>query len=772
MNIFYDYVSKQKRPDWKIILGYMDYQDPNTIYRICRKMIIYLDRRNITEIRDLIDELNPEMIKNSSGRKHGENWPKPKGTPYTASNVVRKVFEIAEKHLDEQQISDLLNDWIFKENLNHTTMVLEKRHAPLSEVVEAVKSFVKILPQKTTLTLNERIGLRVLLIQRLLSENLNYMNIAKDYITLEFMASILDRIIGSKHGNGKFGGKSAGMILAHQILDVKKKDNPLLQNIKTPKSWFLSSDGLVEFIHYNALEEFVFTKYMTPEKVAKEYPFMVYIFKSSHFSQECMTYLEKILDDLEGNPIVVRSSSLLEDSFEASFSGKYKSLFIANVGTKQERLAALMDAIAEVYASTFGPDPIEYRKVRKLIDFREEMGVLIQEVIGTKIGKYFVPSFAGVAFSNNEFRWSKRIRRSDGVVRLVAGLGTRAVDRTIDDYPVLVSPGQPGIRINTVPEDVLLYSQKYIDVINLETNSFETLEFNDFIKECNGYIPGLEKIVSFNRQGILADPVTALAEFLKEDLVITFNNLINKTDFVKQIDAMLKTLHEAFDSPVDIEFVSNGKDLYLLQCRPQSQLGESAQVSIPVNIESERRLFTATRYVNTGKLENLRYIIYVDGHAYGKLKSTKEMYDVGKIISKLNRKLPKRKFVLIGPGRWGSKGDIKLGVPVVYSDINNTAMLIEVAWEKEGYVPELSFGTHFFQDLVEADIKYLPLYPDNKSNVFNEKFFLENENALKDLLPDFDNYSHVVKVIDFESMNTSLSVFMDGESSRAVAVVY
>ena len=110
--------------------------------------------------------------------------------------------------------------------------------------------------------------------------------------------------------------------------------------------------------------------------------------------------------------------------------------------------------MAEVYASIFNPDAIQYRAERGLLDYYEEMGVLIQRVVGTRVGKYFFPAFAGVAFNNNEFRWSPRIRREDGVLRLVAGLGTRAVDRVGNDYPLLVSPGQPGIRVNVTPEQV------------------------------------------------------------------------------------------------------------------------------------------------------------------------------------------------------------------------------------------------------------------------------------------------------------------------------
>ena len=248
-------------------------------------------------------------------------------------------------------------------------------------------------------------------------------------------------------------------MLSH-ILNKEAEQNELLQNIKTPKTWYLTSDGVLYFMRHNNLEEVLEQKYKEIEEVRIEYPHVVQLFKNSEFPPDIIKGLSVALDDLGEQPLVVRSSSLLEDQIGATFSGKYKSLFLANQGTKQQRLVALMDAIAEVYASTFSPDPIEYRAERGLLDFHEEMGVMIQEVVGTKIGSYFLPAFAGVAFSNNEFRWSPRIKREDGLVRLVLRLGTRAVDRLGDDYPVLVSPGQPNLKVNVTHEELLRYSPK------------------------------------------------------------------------------------------------------------------------------------------------------------------------------------------------------------------------------------------------------------------------------------------------------------------------
>ncbi|HRW78247.1 MAG TPA: pyruvate, phosphate dikinase, partial [Candidatus Sabulitectum sp.] len=148
-----------------------------------------------------------------------------------------------------------------------------------------------------------------------------------------------------------------------------------------------------------------------------------------------------------------------------------------------------------------------------------------------------------------------------------------------------------------------------------------------------------------------------------------------------------------------------------------------------------------------------------------------ELLEIGQIIGRLNQALPHKKFVLIGPGRWGSKGDIKLGVHVGYSDINNTAMLIEVAKEKQGHVPDLSFGTHFFQDLVEADIKYMPLYPDDEGIIFREEAFLEAENHLTDLVKNAGKYAGVIRVVKVSDLleGSTLSVILDSESEKGIA---
>jgi hypothetical protein len=222
---------------------------------------------------------------------------------------------------------------------------------------------------------------------------------------------------------------------------------------------------------------------------------------------------------------------------------------------------------------------------------------------------------------------------------------------------------------------------------------------------------------------------------------------------------------------VDIEFAYDGSDFYLLQCRPQSYGADLVPVAIPQNLPADKLIFSARNFVSNGKVPEITHIVYVDLEAYSQLSDQNAMRDIGRAVGKLNKLLPKRQFILVGPGRWGSRGDIRLGVPVTYSDINNTAMLVEVARQKGNYLPELSFGTHFFQDLVEASIRYLPLYPDDPTTTFNELFLQRSRNVLHELLPEFVNLQDTLRVIDvpLETGGLTLRVLMNADLQQAVA---
>jgi hypothetical protein len=390
-----------------------------------------------------------------------------------------------------------------------------------------------------------------------------------------------------------------------------------------------------------------------------------------------------------------------------------------------------------------------------------------------KVGKYLLPAFAGVAFSQNEFRWSSRIKREDGLIRAVPGLGTRAVDRLSDDYPILIAPGQPGLRVNVTQDEVIRYSPKYIDVMNLETCSFETIEIKTLLKQYGSEYPKISKLISVLKDDLLKKPRAIGINFEKDTFVVTMEGLVADTHFVKQISAILSELQDKYCNPVDIEFAHDGEDFYLLQCRTQSFVGVSKPAEIPEDIPEEKIIFNANRFISNGVVSNITHIVYVDPQKYSELASHDELLAVGKAIGKLNSILPQRQFILMGPGRWGSRGDIKLGVSITYSDINNTSMLIEIARKKKDYVPDLSFGTHFFQDLVEGNIRYLPLYPDDDGIIFNEDFLTNSKNVLQDILPEVKELSDVIKIVDVADSagGEVLNVLMNADEEKAVAML-
>ncbi len=758
--------------EWKTIMDLLQKTDHELYMSISRKMLNHLCWSGIGDAEELMQSFGSEQTAVEEELDEHWNQPHQRRALGLSADFSAAVFKIADNNFPDEQILALIQKWIQEDKLSFLVQVVN-RNLSLAEVADAIRRYHHLMQEEKQLPSPGKKGVLVSLIRRFLSDQLSYVNIAKNYIKVEDFYHLLQKVIFSTESHGKLGGKSAGLYLAAQILKKAAADHKILSSVKVPKTWHITSDVLLHFMHYNNFDEVVEQKYKEINQVRLEYPHIVQTFKSALFPTDIIKGLSVALDDFEDGPLIVRSSSLLEDRMGAAFSGKYKSLFLANQGSKQKRLDALMDAIAEVYASTFSPDPIEYRAERGLIDFGEEMGIMIQEVVGTRIGKYFLPSYAGVAFSHNEFRWSPRIRRTDGLVRLVPGLGTRAVDRLSSDYPVLIAPGQPGLQVNVSPDEVVRYSPKEIDVINLETNNFETKEISEFLKEVGYEVPGITDMISIFRDNHLSRPMGMNVDFDTDDLIVTFDGLISKTPFVRQMKTMLDLLENTIGLPVDVEFASDGRDFYLLQCRPQSYAPESMPAPIPKNLPADQIVFTANRHVSNGRVPDITHVVYVDPGKYSELANRADLIAVGRAVSQLNKLLPKRQFILMGPGRWGSRGDIKLGVNVTYSDINNTAILVEIARKKGNYVPDLSFGTHFFQDLVESNIRYLPLYPDDDGVLFNEKFFEQSRNILPEVLPEYAPLADTVRLIDVQGATGGkvLRILMNADLERAVGLL-
>jgi hypothetical protein len=488
-----------------------------------------------------------------------------------------------------------------------------------------------------------------------------------------------------------------------------------------------------------------------------------------------MDRLKEMLNEIGRKPIIVRSSSLLEDNFGTSFAGKYESHFCPNQGSLQENFNCLAQAMIRIYASVFNPDALLYRREKGLQDYDERMALLIQTVEGEQFGRFYLPHGAGVAFSRNIYRWSPQIRRDDGFLRLVWGLGTRAVDRTGNDYARMVALSHPTLYPISTASSIRRYSQQFVDLIDLEENTFKTLPVQAILHK---EYPILRYLVEID-QGEYLIPIRSSLEGIEySKMVLTFNELFRHFPLAKILTTMLQTLEKHYKSPVDTEFTITIKGLEstkpeinicLLQCRPQSQLRENA-IQLPTNLAQDKIIFSTPRMVPQGYVEEIRYIIFVTPEGFYSLPTAAERASLGRTISVLNNRMLGSKFICVGPGRWGASNP-DLGINVGYGDIYNARALVEITGKGIGPAPEASYGTHFFQDLVESEIYPLAIYLDDAESIFNREFFYNTPNHLVDYLPEAKDIMNILRVIDVASFRSHhhLDIIMDNQRSIAQA---
>lgn len=744
---------------------------PHLAERIHRELLMELHRRGVATIDEIHDQARLRAGERVAEEQFDPNQPeRPRWDARERAHVEAIIREFVSRHFSLADIDDLVNLTLKREEVFNLETSASRGNVSFRDLSEMIQRFCKLPLGETRLAPAEVMGTRVALTRHLVSDQLEFIGIAKNHLQIRDFEEITKRMVGSDTGIGRIGGKAGGMMLAHRILASAEKDPNVFLPLAIPDSWYLRSDVVEDFIRLNRLDEYQSQKYKPIDEVAREYPLIKGVFRNGEFALKVVHELRRILGHIGNHPLIVRSSSLLEDRLGTAFCGKYASVFVANQGSSlEQRLRVLLGAIAEVYASIMAPDPILYRREHNLIDYVEEMAVLIQKVVGFKFGDYFLPAFAGVGFSRNEYRWSPRIKKEDGLLRLVMGLGTRAVDRSGADYPRMVALGHPTLRPESSVTDILRCAQHTLDVVDLKRNRLQSIRLQELLAQGMDF-PMLDKIVSLHRDGDIYAPTGLHVDAEPSQLCITFDKLLRESPFVPRMRGMLQRLEQEYGMPVDVEFACDGEKFYLLQCRTQSQAKEAAPVKVPTGVPDADIIFDAHRYVRTGLLEGLEYVVYVDPAAYDALPTRQKRNEVARAVGHVNHALPPKSFVLIGPGRWGSN-DILLGVPIRYADINRCCLLIEVARQKDGFSPEVSFGTHFFQDLVEADINYLPLYPDEPGSRFNEEFFMQSPNRLASLSPDDAEYADVVRVIHVPAVTNGrrLTVAMDGATDHALA---
>lgn len=568
-------------------------------------------------------------------------------------------------------------------------------------------------------------------------------------------------------GTGMIGGKACGMLLARKL--VEDLDPDLFKRLEPHDSYYIGSD-----VYYSYIVENGFWNLRVRQRTDEEYfslaDTIAEKIMEGEFPRELDEHFIQLLEYYGQDPIIVRSSSILEDGFGNAFAGKYESVFCANNGSMEERLDEFKNAIRVVYASTMSRSALDYRKRRGLDKRDEQMAILVQRVSGSHYGVWYMPCAAGVGYSYSSYRILKDMDPSAGMLRLVMGLGISAVDRTEGSYPRLVNLDRPEVISAVTIKDKHRYSQRGIEVVNKTKRQIEQIRLNQ-----------IEDLLPPYLQKMLLEHDTEAEQMFrnrgqyKSVRFISCAGLVKKKELMQDMKHMLHLLQEAYGYPVDIEFtinlVENGEYVInLLQCRPLQVSTDMAKVSIPENIPEDSKIIeTAGTSMGLSCDLSIDRIVYVDPIAYYHLPYNDKNL-VAQAVSAVNwqEREHDQNMILIVPGRIGTSSP-ELGVPTQFSDISAFRAIFEVAEDSAGYNPELSYGSHIFQDLVEANILYVAVFQTNQTLAFNPKKLSSCTNLIKQYVPDLKNLENVIGVYDTSDKHCQL--YHDMHTERVVCTL-
>jgi hypothetical protein len=335
-----------------------------------------------------------------------------------------------------------------------------------------------------------------------------------------------------------------------------------------------------------------------------------------------------------------------------------------------------------------------------------------------------------------------------------------------------VALSHPSLHPAAATKMIRQYSQKFVDVIDLQENTFRSLPVGEVLSP---NYPALRYIAQVDEGDYLTSIRSSAVEI--GQTVLTFDDLLRRTPFAGYMRTALTLLQEHYRGPVDTEFTVHVSDPYalqpkvqitLLQCRPQSAI-EEEDAALPENLLAENIIFSSRRMVPRGAVVGMRHVLFVSPEGYFSLESQPQRHKLERAIGDLNKALKGETFICVGPGRWGTSTP-DLGVHVAYGDIYNTRALVELSGKGIGTSPEPSFGTHFFQDLMEAKIYPLAVFLDDEDAAFNRDFFYATPNRLLDWIQVDDFLLNVLRLVRVEDFRAGhhLTLVMDDDEGRAV----
>lgn len=563
-------------------------------------------------------------------------------------------------------------------------------------------------------------------------------------------------------GGGMIGGKACGMLAGRKIVE---KDMPDFAGSFLPHdSFYIGTDVFYTYLKENGCLE------LWKENAAgvkREPERLVEMLENGVFSEETKEGFARITSEYKNVPFIVRSSSMLEDGFGNAFSGKYESIFCVARGDGAESLKVLEDAVRRIYVSTLNPSAVEYRKQWHLAGTEEKMSLLVQRVEGRFYGDYYFPVAAGMGCSYNSYKWMESLNPDAGMLRVVAGLGTKAVERSSDDYPRMIGLERPEARMHATVAERHRFSQRMADVLEKDTGKLCRIPVQELVPLLPKYCVDL--ILSRDTE---AETRLMEQRQFRKVYFADCEGIAEKSGFMSGMKKMLKALEKGYGSPVDIEFALDISEegeirINLFQCRP-IHAGPSRTVLIPEGADDRILFDVKNASMQRSKEERIDMIVWIDPQKYYECPYA-EKSDVARMVGEINRYYEPgtKKIMLLAPGRIGTSSP-ELGVPVSYADISRFCAICEVEYSRSGYSPELSYGSHMFQDLVEADIYYGAIEEGRRTRLYQPGLLKNFPEMFLKMFPDEYDLGRIVKVYDLSDGNVRL--MLDSKSGRAVCV--
>ena len=576
----------------------------------------------------------------------------------------------------------------------------------------------------------------------------------KEHFEPEDYFEVHDRMVGT----GMIGGKATGMLLSRKLTQNLRPD--IYDRIEPHDSFYIGSDVFYTYIVDNGFWD-LRVKQRTEEGYFALAAQMEDLLLHGEFSAAMKAEFRRLLEYYGNDPVIVRSSSILEDGFGNAFAGKYESVFCAGNGTVDERLETFENAIRTVYASTMGLSALDYRRRRGLDKRDEQMAILVQRVSGSRYEHFYMPAAAGVGYSISPYRFSAE-HPSEGMLRLVMGLGTAAVDRRTGSYPRMIMLEDPSRNLLTSASDRHQFSQRLIDAVRFSSGEVEGFDPESVRREIPPYLTRLLLSHDWDAERTFTDRGIDRSIFY-----VSCDGLVKNKQLMEDMRGILRLLKEAYVYPVDIEYTINiapdGEYVIdLLQCRPLQQTKEGDAVNVPSLPPEQILLETKNVSMGFSRSFAVDLVVYIDPIRYYEMPY-RDKFRIRDLLSAVNWKLrgQGKRMLLLTPGRICTSS-AELGVPSSFADISEFDMIAEISETRAGYVPELSYGSHIFQDLVEAEILYTAVFETQTTLHFAPSLLEPFAVSLSDYAKDAGGMEGMDKILQvYNTEHSGLTLYYD-----------